>query len=327
MTRIAIIGAGLTGLVLAHRLKATASVTVFEKSRGVSGRMSTRYTERYQFDHGAQFFIAKTDRFRSFLQPHIAQGIVARWDAVFVELNRREILSKRHWDEKFPHYVAVPGMSHLGKYLATDLDVRLKTRVAEIGGTDSGWQLHSETGHKLGEFDWVVSTTPPAQAAELLPASFDHLHHLIQTKMVGCYALLLGMQTPIQLSWQAALVLDADISWISVNSSKPGRSGGFCLLVHATNAWSEKHIDDDVNNVKYHLAQETSDVLGHDVTNADYFKVHRWRYANIEKQNCPVTYVDEERSLAACGDWCIQGRVEAAFTSATSLADRLESLL
>jgi predicted NAD/FAD-dependent oxidoreductase len=327
LTRIAIIGAGLSGLVLAHRLKATASATVFEKSRGVSGRMSTRYTERYQFDHGAQFFVAKTDKFHSFLQAPIAQGVVARWDAVFVELNRSDILSRRIWDENFPHYVAVPGMSHLGKYLATDLDVRLRTRVADIVGTDNGWQLLSDTGHSLGEFDWIVSTTPPAQAAELLPASFCHLHRLKQTKMVGCYALLLGMQTPIRLPWQAALVLDADISWISVNSSKPGRSGGFSLLVHASNAWSEEHIEDDVNGVKHHLAQETSDQLGHDVTNADYCRVHRWRYANVEKQNSPVTYVDEERSLAACGDWCIQGRVEAAFTSATSLADRLESLL
>lgn len=313
--------------MLAHRLKARASVTVFEKSRGVSGRMSTRYTERYQFDHGTQFFTARTDTFRSFLQPLIAQGVVARWDAAFVELNRGATISKRQWGENFPHYVAVPGMSHLGKYLVTDLDVRLRTRVAEIGATDRGWLLLSATGDRLGEYDWVVSTVPPAQAGELLPTSFCHLPNLKKIKMVGCYALLLGMQSPIQLPWQAALVQDADISWISVNRSKPGRSGGFCLLVHATNAWSENHIGDDVGEVKKHLVQETSDLLGHDVTNADYCTVHRWRYANIEKQDGPVAYVDEERSLAACGDWCIQGRVEAAFTSATSLADRLRSLI
>ena len=35
--------------------------------------MSMRYTERYRFDHGVHYFIAKTDKFRSFLQPPIAE--------------------------------------------------------------------------------------------------------------------------------------------------------------------------------------------------------------------------------------------------------------
>jgi len=327
VTRIAIIGAGLSGLVLAHRLQERASVTVFEKSRGVSGRMSTRYTERYQFDHGAQFFTAKTDNFQMFLQPLIAQGVVARWDAVFAELRRCETISQRQWDKDFPHYVAVPGMNQLGKYLATDLTVHRRTRVAEIKATERGWYLLTATGDRLGEYDWVVSTVPPAQAAELLPASFCHLPSLKKIKMLSCYALLLGMRSPIQLPWQAALVHDADVSWISVNSSKPERSGGFCLLAHATNAWSEEHMEDEIDTIKHHLTRETSDLLGYDLTTADSCTVHRWRYANIEKQTDPATYVDEERSLAACGDWCIQGSVEAAYMSAVSLADRFESLI
>lgn len=41
MKRIAIIGAGLSGLVLARQLASNADITVFEKARGVGGRMST----------------------------------------------------------------------------------------------------------------------------------------------------------------------------------------------------------------------------------------------------------------------------------------------
>ena len=51
MKRIAIIGAGMSGLTVANQLKDIAKVELFEKSRGVSGRMSTRYAESYQFDH------------------------------------------------------------------------------------------------------------------------------------------------------------------------------------------------------------------------------------------------------------------------------------
>jgi predicted NAD/FAD-dependent oxidoreductase len=52
--RIAIIGAGLSGLILARALSQHASVNVFEKARGVGGRMSTRYA-----DHGENTCFSK----------------------------------------------------------------------------------------------------------------------------------------------------------------------------------------------------------------------------------------------------------------------------
>nr|MDJ0929273.1 NAD(P)-binding protein [Gammaproteobacteria bacterium] len=60
MTTIAIIGAGLSGLVLATRLSEHATVTVFDKSPRVSGRMATRRAPPYEFDHGTQFFTARS---------------------------------------------------------------------------------------------------------------------------------------------------------------------------------------------------------------------------------------------------------------------------
>ena len=53
---IAIIGAGMTGVVCARNLKDAGYETIiFEKSRGIGGRMATRRTsEGLQFDHGAQ---------------------------------------------------------------------------------------------------------------------------------------------------------------------------------------------------------------------------------------------------------------------------------
>ena len=42
MKKIAIIGAGLSGLTAATQLREHAEVTVFEKSRGPGGRMETR---------------------------------------------------------------------------------------------------------------------------------------------------------------------------------------------------------------------------------------------------------------------------------------------
>ncbi|MDO9191527.1 MAG: FAD-dependent oxidoreductase, partial [Undibacterium sp.] len=54
--QIAIVGAGISGLTAARQLQSQGhTVTVYEKSAGVSGRMSTRLTEFGGFDHGAQY--------------------------------------------------------------------------------------------------------------------------------------------------------------------------------------------------------------------------------------------------------------------------------
>ena len=55
--RIAIVGAGVSGLAAAWALReASAEVVVFEKSRGVSGRAATRGREGVRYDHGANYF-------------------------------------------------------------------------------------------------------------------------------------------------------------------------------------------------------------------------------------------------------------------------------
>ncbi|MDP8568368.1 FAD-dependent oxidoreductase [Methylophilus aquaticus] len=57
MKNVAVIGAGMAGLACSQTLQqAGFLVTVFEKSRGPSGRVSTRAGEGWQCDHGAQYF-------------------------------------------------------------------------------------------------------------------------------------------------------------------------------------------------------------------------------------------------------------------------------
>ena len=72
--KIAIIGAGLSGLALASRLSDKFDITLFDKSHSVGGRMSTRRRDGYSFDHGAQYFSVKSDEFRAFLEPYMEKG-------------------------------------------------------------------------------------------------------------------------------------------------------------------------------------------------------------------------------------------------------------
>jgi predicted NAD/FAD-dependent oxidoreductase len=323
MTTIAVIGAGLAGLVVARELAQIADVVVFEKSRGVGGRLATRRADAFEFDHGAQFFTAKTEGFRAFLEPLIDGGIVADWPARFVEFRRDGIVVDRQWDGGRPHFVGAPAMNAIGKALAASLDVRLETAVRSLARGDERWQLLGDDQRRLGEFDWVVVTAPASQTAELL-GSRPIAPVAAGVRMHACYALLLGFDEPPGVSWQAALVHDSDIGWVSVNSSKPGRAGASSLVVHSTNSWADAHVNGDTDAVRHHLATEFCRITGIDAARARFIDVHRWRYANVGRQGGDVCALDAQRRLAACGDWFVHGRVESAYASAIALAERLK---
>ena len=322
MASIAIIGAGIAGLTVARQLSGAHRVTVFEKSRGFGGRIATRRSGDFQFDHGAQFITAQTMAFRSFLDMLRDEGVITNWPASFVEIRRGRIHARRHWSDDYPHFVGVPGMSAIGRRLSLDLDVRRETPVLALVRDGDSWRLQGGGQELLGTFDWVISTAPAAQTGELF-ASTSLAAPVGKIRMEACFALLLGFNDAPELDWQAALVREADISWISVNSSKPGRPAEPTLVVHSTNAWANEHLDDQLEAVQQHLTAELLAVSGIDANTATFAALHRWRYANVDRQTGDPYALDAERRLAACGDWFVRGRVEGAFTSAAALAARL----
>jgi predicted NAD/FAD-dependent oxidoreductase len=327
MMRVAVIGAGLSGLVAARELRECSEVTVFEKSRGYGGRMATRYGGGFEFDHGAQYFTARSSEFQQFLEPLIAHGVVANWRAQFAELDRNALLTTKEWDDAPPHFVGAPRMNAIGQYLASGLTIRPNTTVTQLDRDTDGWNLADRDGYALGRFDWVVCALPAAQTVSLVPAD-SPLHQLAKkVQMRACYALMLGFDKPLRLPWQAALVNGADISWISVNSSKPRRVKKFTLVVHSTNAYADANLETHASAIQDHLLREVSEVAGIDCGEASFCQQQRWRYANVDKQPGPACLVDEEVQLAGCGDWFRHGRVEAAFSSGLEVAGKLRALV
>jgi len=179
----------------------------------------------------------------------IENGVVGAWDAHFVEFKDREIIQRLKWDENYPHYVGVPGMNAIAKYLSHDLRITLGTRVQSIHKDNGKWYLEDDQGNARGKYDWVILAIPAQQASELIPTSIPFYSKISTVKMRGCFSLMLGFEQALPLKFDAALVHGEDISWISVNSSKPARNEPFCLLVHSTNQWADEHIDDNWDQV------------------------------------------------------------------------------
>ena len=62
--KIAIVGAGISGVCAANLLAQEGfKVDVFEKSRGLGGRLTTKRLDWAHIDIGAQYFTARDPRF------------------------------------------------------------------------------------------------------------------------------------------------------------------------------------------------------------------------------------------------------------------------
>jgi len=310
----------MAGCYLAQRLSRRTQVTVFEKSRGASGRLATRRHEEFVFDHGAQFFTARSQQFLEYLTPYLANGSVQGWNPRLMTLGGPRPY-KRQWFE--PHFVAVPTMAAWLKHMAESLDVRSQQPIVSSCYQDGQWFLHDAHDNRHGPYEWVICTAPAPQTAALFPALTERLSRV---RMTGCWALLMGFdKAPGPLNWDAAVVHNSPLSWLAWNQTRPGRSGPPALVAHSSNDWAEEHEHWTKDEVEIGLGTALRECCGIDPGQARFCQVHRWRYAATRVDLGAPYLADFQCSLAAAGDWCLQGRLEGAFLSAHQLSEYLLS--
>jgi predicted NAD/FAD-dependent oxidoreductase len=318
---IAIIGAGIAGITLARALAPSADITIFEKSRGLGGRMANRRREGFAFDHGAQYFTARSPAFRSVAEDATKAGHAGIWPKAVYTLSADGLVTDSRPPE--PRYIGLPGMSGFANGLADELRIRKEATVAGLAHTSDGWLLTDSDGADLGCFDLVVSTAPAPQTIRLMPEAFSGQAAMKTVRMSGCFTLMIGLASPLDLGFDAARIDDPILSWIAVEASKPGRSGKTALTIHSRNDWAEANLERDRDDVKSEMLASLKRLVAWDLSSADWLDLHRWRYANVDQAAGLPYLFDEALGLGACGDWCLGNRVEAAVESATALSERL----
>ncbi|WP_082562802.1 MULTISPECIES: FAD-dependent oxidoreductase [unclassified Rhizobium] len=322
--RIGIIGAGMAGLTVARALSSIADIGVFEKSRGVGGRMATRRIDEVSFDHGAQYFTIRSDRFHDSLKAGQADGVIQSWNGEVVSLSR-DGLSQR-FQPATPRYAGVPSMNALPKAMAIGLDVRVDEQVAKITGDPGRWFLHI-ADRREGPFDWVFATAPAPQSSAVLPSRFAHHDMLGAVEMSACFTLMIRLDYDGSIPFVAARIDDPVIDWISRNNTKPGRSEAPCLVVNSNSMWADANTDKPLDTIRQKMIEAVRRYIPVAPSEADAAMIHRWRYANVQRPAGSAYLMDRASQLAACGDWCIGGRVEAAFLSGAGLADALREII
>ena len=317
--KIAIIGAGISGLTVAKELSELNEVTIFDKSRGVGGRMATKRIDDYHFDHGAQFFTAKSQEFKDFCNKAKNDKIIEEWNIDFVEIIGNKIGKKYQFNNDKPHFVAKPQMNNLCKYIAQDLNILLGKQVKSINFDDKKWSLKTVEDEIFNNFDYLILAIPSHQVINLLPKNFKYLDIISNIRMSGCFTLMLGFKEKLSIEFGAALVKESNISWISVNSSKPERPKGFSLIVNSSNKWADENIEEDLEIIKEKMITSLRQIIDFDISNLSCQNIHRWRYANATLRTGDKSLFDPNLNLGVCGDWLISGRVENAFLSGLDL--------
>jgi photolyase PhrII len=323
---VAIIGAGVSGAAAARTLSdAGHVVTLFDKGRGVGGRCATRHQGELRFDHGAQFFTVTDERFARWARAWWTERVVSEWKPRVVELGKASSPAgpTPAW------VVAMPGMSSLVSRLLVDLDVRTATEVGAVVRDGARWRLTSSGGEALGAFDALVVSAPAPQAAALLDAAaYAFAARLREVQLTSQHALMAAFDTSLGLDWDAATCSVGPLRWLARDSHKPERPQlpGERWVFHASPEWSLKHLEEAPERIASHLLDAVFASTGARRLEPRFFLSHRWRYAQTSRPLGEPCLFEEALQLAACGDWCLGGGIEAAFLSGVAAAGRLNAL-
>ena len=310
---IATVGAGMSALGAATRLKETgARVVMFDKGRGPGGRMSTRRQGEYVFDHGAQYFTVRDARFKPLIENLMQAGAAEVWGSTIAVIDGDQPVGAA---ESVTRYVGTPGMNALVASLASDMDVRFGTPVEGLRRESDHWVVSGDGGRLLGEYEIVLVSIPPAQALELFDPGVPALGRIGSIRMNPCWAVMAAFEKPLRLPFEAAMIRQSPLSWVSRNASKPQRSDGECWVLHGSAEWSARHIDSGPDEVCTFLLEALSKATSTVVPTPAFIGAHRWRYARVEQALGIDSLWDPRMALGICGDWCLGARVEAAYLS------------
>ena len=334
---IAVVGAGIAGLACARTLeRAGRRVTLLERNQQPGGRMASLDTPFGSFDHGMQYFTVRDPRLLQAML--VAPQTARRWSANAVRvLDAFGQVIEAPLPGGEPHWVGAPDMVALPLAWAEPLRrqgaLALASRVSQIGRNAGGWALQVERGDgsraTLGGFDAVALALPAAPARDLLRASGllpRMVEQLAAVQVAPCWSLMLAFPQAVQPGltrfgpqWNAARSTHHRLTWLSRESSKPGRGGIERWTAQASAEWSKEHLEDDHARVLAKLQKAFAEVTGIRIA-PSHAEVHRWRHARtlVPLGNSHVW--DTRAQIGLAGDWCLGHRMEDAFVSGLELA-------
>jgi renalase len=346
---IAIVGAGMAGITCARKLQSSGQkgITIFEKSRGVGGRLTTRRMYDTCVDRGTCYISPKGEQFRELFDRLIADNIIEPWTDITHSLTSDGNIIA---DPKiYPRYIAPGGMNQIAKYLARDLDVRFGQRTIAIEPDNNLWKLTIENHHEPVFARTVILAIPAPQAVDLLTPLADilpmgFLNTLSGVDFYPSIAVAAGYTMAQLAEWESvypqvksvSCLEDPILGWVGVDSSKRNQPAPPVFVLQSTASFAAEYPqpEDMVSASKIMLERAAERFLPW-FRDCQWQEPHLWRYA-FPKSPIVDPYllfaerlpwkIDLPAPLYCTGDWCGGRKVEAAYLAGLAVAKAIGSL-
>nr|XP_046232874.1 renalase [Scatophagus argus] len=342
MSRVLIVGAGLTGslcaCLLRREMQNKVHIVVWDKARGAGGRMSTNRPpapSSHSADLGAQYITATPEYAKShhsFYSELLSSGILQPLNSLVEGLRQRD---------GSKDYMTPLGMCSVVKHFLSQsgADLFFEHRVTGLYRRGTSWEVQWNGGSSE-MFDAVVLTMPVPQILQL-QGDVGHMLSVQQKQQLDgvvyssrfAVALFFHPDVVFSFPWAARYVTDnPSICYIAADSRKrnadvPGR--GPSLVVHTSVPFGLEHLEKNKEDVQPIILQELHKLLP-DLPQPVSIKCQKWRYSQVlmSVPDCPGQMTILDRPLLVCGgDAFSHSNFDGCVESALTLVSVLKASL
>lgn len=321
--RVAIVGAGVSGLAAAYRLRQLGKdVVVFEKSGGLGGRVNTRrHKLGYTFDVGATSITPRGKTIeRIMLEDLPTAGLVKVEKPIWTHTGLRTAPGSSSKNAT-GRYTYQNGIQTFANLLGEGTDVRFKTDILEIVRQSDQYGLADEL------FDSVILTPPIPQTCQLL-WSLGESRPVANVSYRSCVSVMLGYQTGVETPYHALIDVEQvhPLTWLSVESAKsPGRApeGGSTFVAQLSARFSQQNYSQPDEFFIEAVTSFLKHLYGTGFDAPEVAMVKKWKYSQPESLARFENVNPSGSTLLVASDGLMGGHIEDAFECGWRAAEML----
>ena len=297
--KIIILGAGMSGIACALSLHEKFDVQIFEKSRGVGGRLSAKNTRDGLFHYGAQYCSAQSRAFQNFLIENDAKYFLGS----SFDMKTNSCINTQNY------FVGVNGMHSLLKNYDQILNIHFNQRAIRVD--EKKKLVHFESGY-TESYDIVISSLPLPQVQEIFETEIAH-----DATFDPCISMGMIFDGQTNNEHNAYKNINQDISWLSSSKFYNAQNNETWVLQFSPQT-SLEMFDHSNKSLEARCDDAVKDIIEGKYT-IIHCGIFKWKFALCKKSNLEKKFISISDDAFAIGDWNISPRIESAYISGKEL--------